>query len=186
MISADLKHEVSEWIKHDPDPKTAAQLQQWLDKNDFEKIKDSFNGFLEFGTAGLRGPIGPGPSRMNRAVVSRTATGIAAFMKKHGLTSVVIARDARHGSAEFAKDSAEILAGAGFGTVELDESQFEKIQPNMELGDIVVFSTLLVHESGDISNDSIRWSCHFRYTNMFEPDYIERGFPHPYIYKSLA
>ena len=74
----------------------------------------------------------------------------------------------------------------GFGTVKLDESQFEKIQPNMDLGDIVVFSTLLVHESGDISNDSIRWSCHFRYTNMFEPDYIERGFPHPYIYKSLA
>ena len=116
MISADLKHEVSEWIKHDPDPKTAGQLQQWLDKNDFEKIKDSFNGFLEFGTAGLRGPIGPGPSRMNRAVVSRTATGIAAFMKKHGLNSVVIARDARHGSTEFAKDSAEILAGAGFKT----------------------------------------------------------------------
>ena len=116
MISADLKHEVSEWIKHDPDPKTAAQLQQWLDKNDFEKIKDSFNGFLEFGTAGLRGPVGPGPSRMNRAVVSRTATGIAAFMKKHGLNSVVIARDARHGSAEFAKDSAEILAGAGLKT----------------------------------------------------------------------
>jgi phytanoyl-CoA hydroxylase len=74
----------------------------------------------------------------------------------------------------------------GFGTVKLDESQFEKIQPNMELGDIVVFSTLLVHESGDISNDSIRWSCHFRYTNMFEPGYIKRGFPHPYIYKSLA
>ena len=74
----------------------------------------------------------------------------------------------------------------GFGTVKLDESQFEKIQPNMELGDIVVFSTLLVHESGDISNDSIRWSCHFRYTNMIEPDYNERGFPHPYIYKSLA
>ena len=43
MISADLKHEVSEWIKHDPDPKTAEQLQQWLDKDDFEKIKDSFS-----------------------------------------------------------------------------------------------------------------------------------------------
>ena len=116
MISAELKLEVSEWIKNDPDPKTAAQLQEWLDANNFAKIKDSFNGFLEFGTAGLRGRVGPGPSCMNRAVVSRTATGIAAFMKKHDLNSVVIGRDARHGSAEFAKDSAEILAGAGFKT----------------------------------------------------------------------
>jgi phosphomannomutase len=116
VISAELKQEVSEWIKNDPDPKTAAQLQEWLDANNFAKIKDSFNGFLEFGTAGLRGRVGPGPSCMNRAVVSRTATGIAAFMKKHDLNSVVIGRDARHGSAEFAKDSAEILAGAGFKT----------------------------------------------------------------------
>jgi len=116
VISADLKQEVIDWIKHDPDPKTAKQLQQWLDEDNLEKLTQSFNGFLQFGTAGLRGPIGPGPSCMNRAVVSRAASGIAAFMKKHGLKSAVIGRDARHGSAEFAKDSAEILAGAGFKT----------------------------------------------------------------------
>ena len=116
MISADLKQEVTDWIKHDPDPKTAQQLQQWLDQNNLEKLTAAFNGFLQFGTAGLRGPIGPGPSCMNRAVVSRAAAGIATFMKKHNLQSVVIGRDARHGSAEFAKDSAEILAGAGFKT----------------------------------------------------------------------
>ncbi len=116
MISADLIQEVTEWIKHDPDPNTAKQLQQWLDQNNLEKLTAAFNGFLQFGTAGLRGPIGPGPSCMNRAVVSRAAAGIAAFMKKHNLQSVVIGRDARHGSAEFAKDSAEILAGAGFKT----------------------------------------------------------------------
>lgn len=116
MISADLKQKVIDWIKHDPDPTTARQLQQWLDEENLEKLTTSFNGFLQFGTAGLRGPIGPGPSCMNRAVVSRAAAGIAAFMKMHDLKSVVIGRDARHGSAEFAKDSAEILAGAGFKT----------------------------------------------------------------------
>ncbi|MSV38090.1 MAG: phospho-sugar mutase, partial [Actinobacteria bacterium] len=105
-----------QWIKHDPDPKTAAQLQQWLNENNQSELKRSFNGFLQFGTAGLRGPMGPGPSCMNRAVVSRAAAGIAAFMKAHGLKSVVIGRDARHGSKDFAKDSAEILAGAGFKT----------------------------------------------------------------------
>jgi len=112
VISDQLRSEVRDWIISDPDKKTAAQLQNWLDENNEIELKRCFNGFLQFGTAGLRGPIGPGPSCMNRAVVSRTATGIAAFMNSHNLTSVVIGRDARHGSAEFALDSAEIFAGA--------------------------------------------------------------------------
>ena len=60
------------------------------------------------------------------------------------------------------------------------------VQPKMSIGDIVIFSTFLIHESGDISNDTIRWSCHFRYTNMHDSDFISRGFPSPYIYKSIA
>ena len=62
----------------------------------------------------------------------------------------------------------------------------DSIQPSFEIGDIVIFSTLLVHESGDITNDEIRWSCHFRYTNMLESNFIERGFPNPYIYKPIT
>ena len=62
----------------------------------------------------------------------------------------------------------------------------ETIQPELSVGDIVIFSTLLVHGSGDIKNDTIRWSCHYRYTNMNDVDYIDRGFPNPYIYKPLT
>lgn len=72
----------------------------------------------------------------------------------------------------------------GFATVEIDEVKYKPIQPDMEMGDIAIFSTLLVHESGDIANDAIRWSCHFRYTNLNDADFIQRGFPSPYIYKS--
>jgi hypothetical protein len=68
----------------------------------------------------------------------------------------------------------------GFAEVKTDGI---RIQPDVNMGDIVIFSTLLVHESGDIVNDSIRWSCHFRFTNMLDSDYINRGFPNPYIYK---
>jgi phosphomannomutase len=50
---------------------------------------------------------------MNRAVVGRTAAGIAQYMKKRGFTRVVIGRDARHGSYEYAMESAEIFSGAG-------------------------------------------------------------------------
>lgn len=108
-----LVAEVEDWIQDDPDPVTAALLQKLLDSEDEASLRTYFNGFLQFGTAGLRGPNGPGPSCMNRAVVGRTAAGIAAYMKARGMTCVVIGRDARHGSAEYAIESAEIFSGAG-------------------------------------------------------------------------
>ena len=116
MISDQLKNEVLDWIDNDPDAKTANQLTQWLKEENQTELERCFAGFLQFGTAGLRGPMGPGPSCMNRAVVSRTASGILAFMKKNNLSSVVIGRDARHESEAFAKDSAEIFAGGGMKT----------------------------------------------------------------------
>lgn len=108
-----LKNEVENWIADDPDPVTASALQTLLDAGDETSLRIYFNGFLQFGTAGLRGPNGPGPSCMNRAVVGRTAAGIAQYMKKRVLTRVVIGRDARHGSYEYAMESAEIFSGAG-------------------------------------------------------------------------
>jgi phosphomannomutase len=50
---------------------------------------------------------------MNRAVVGRTAAGLAQFMKIRGLKSIVIGRDARHGSEDFTQETAEIMSGAG-------------------------------------------------------------------------
>jgi phosphomannomutase len=108
-----LRAEVLDWIADDPDPITAAALQKLLDADDEKTLRTYFHGFLQFGTAGLRGPNGPGPSCMNRAVVGRTAAGIAQYMKKRGLRRVVIGRDARHGSYEYAMESAEIFSGAG-------------------------------------------------------------------------
>ena len=108
-----LVGEVQAWIADDPDPITASQLQQWLDTHNEAELHTSFNGFLQFGTAGLRGPNRPGPSGMNRAVVGRTAAGIVAYMKERNLTSVVIGRDARYGSEDYTFETAEIMSGAG-------------------------------------------------------------------------
>ena len=108
-----LRAEVQAWIADDPDPKTAAQLQSLLDVEDESTLGKYFNGFLQFGTAGLRGPIGPGPSCMNRAVVGRTAAGIASYMKKRGMMKVVVGRDARYGSEDYTIETAEIMSGAG-------------------------------------------------------------------------
>ena len=108
-----LVAEIQAWIADDPDPITAAQLQQWLDSNSETELRTSFNGFLQFGTAGLRGPNRPGPSGMNRAVVGRAAAGIVTYMKQRNLTSVVIGRDARYGSEDYTFETAEIMSGAG-------------------------------------------------------------------------
>jgi phosphomannomutase len=113
-VNAELTAEVKAWIADDPDPKTATQLTALLEAEDEIALQKYFSGFLQFGTAGLRGPVGLGPSSMNRAVVGRTAAGISAYMKERGMTRVVIGRDARYGSEDFAKESAEIFAGAGF------------------------------------------------------------------------
>jgi phosphomannomutase len=113
-MNAQLLAEVQAWIADDPDPKTAAALSKLVETGDEETLKKYFAGFLQFGTAGLRGPIGPGPSCMNRAVVGRTAAGLVAYMKERGMNRVVIGRDARYGSEDFTEESAEIFSGAGF------------------------------------------------------------------------
>jgi phosphomannomutase len=113
-VNAELIAEVKAWIADDPDLNTAAELTALVESGDEKTLKKYFSGFLQFGTAGLRGPIGPGPSCMNRAVVGRTAAGISSYMKKRGMKRVVIGRDARYGSEDFTAESAEIFAGAGF------------------------------------------------------------------------
>lgn len=50
-------------------------------------------------------------------------------------------------------------------------------------GDALFFSSFLVHQSGTNVTDAIRWSCHFRYNNLRERTFVDRGFPHPYIYR---
>jgi len=113
VIDEQFRLEILDWIANDPDPETASLLGKWLAENNEDELRKSFSGFLEFGTAGLRGPVRPGPSGMNRAVVGRTAAGIADFLISRGLSKVIIGRDARHGSLEFAQESAEIFSGAG-------------------------------------------------------------------------
>ena len=113
-MNAQLLAEVTAWIADDPDPKTAAELTALVSAGDEATLNNHFAGFLQFGTAGLRGPIGPGPSCMNRAVVGRTAAGLVAYMKERGMNKVVIGRDARYGSEDFTEESAQIFSGAGF------------------------------------------------------------------------
>ena len=101
-----------EWIAHDPDPVTAAELAACS----ADELAARFAGSLTFGTAGLRGPLRGGPSGMNLAVVLRVTWALARLLNDRGLggSEVIVGRDARHGSAQFAVAAAEVLAAEGF------------------------------------------------------------------------
>ncbi|MFB6791443.1 phospho-sugar mutase [Streptomyces olivaceus] len=111
----DLLARARAWLAEDPDPDTRAELAALIDAEDHAELTARFAGTLQFGTAGLRGELGAGPMRMNRSVVVRAAAGLAAYLKKQGHTNglVVVGYDARHKSADFARDTAAVMTGAG-------------------------------------------------------------------------
>jgi phosphomannomutase len=106
-----------EWVAHDPDPQTAAELAACGP----EELAARFARPLMFGTAGLRGPLRGGPDAMNLAVVLRATWAVAQVLAQRGLAGsrVIVGRDARHGSAAFAVATAEVLAAQGFSVLML-------------------------------------------------------------------
>lgn len=103
------------WLAEDPDPETREELAKLIESADTKALAERFAGTLQFGTAGLRGELGAGPMRMNRSVVIRAAAGLAAYLKSKGEAGglVVVGYDARHKSADFARDTAAVMTGAG-------------------------------------------------------------------------
>ncbi len=117
MDTTALRERAEAWRQADPDSTTAAELAGLLARGDWAELADRFVGDLEFGTAGLRGALGAGPNRMNRAVVRRTTAGLARYLKEQvpdaATRGVVVGRDARRLSAELAEDTAAVLVAEG-------------------------------------------------------------------------
>ncbi len=112
------------WLEQDPDPVTRAELDALIpaaeggDAVAMDALRDRFDTRLAFGTAGLRGELGAGSNRMNRVLVSQAATGFARWLlDRDENASVVIGYDGRVNSEVFARDSAELMAGAGVRVV---------------------------------------------------------------------
>ncbi|MER6993541.1 phospho-sugar mutase [Saccharopolyspora hirsuta] len=119
----DVRAAARRWIAEDVDPRAQAELQQLVDA-DSPELADRMSGMPRFGTAGLRAAVRAGANGMNRAVVVRTTAGVAEWLSAHGHGGgvVVVGRDARHGSADFAADTAGVLAAAGFDVRVLPEA----------------------------------------------------------------
>ena len=128
MVDDDLNELLAQaraWAAQDPDAATRAELDELVARTELGdeaaagELRERFAGRLAFGTAGLRGELGAGPMRMNRVLVAQAAAGLAAFLlTREGAgdgarPSVVIGYDGRHNSDVFARDTAELMHGAG-------------------------------------------------------------------------
>ena len=134
VVEVGLRAAVEAWIGDDPDERDREELRALLDRAAGDdgaaaELRDRFAGRLTFGTAGLRGAIGAGPNRMNRAVVRAATAAVAGWLTDttdaaarptgagtipaSARAAVVVGCDARHRSAEFADEVARVLAGAG-------------------------------------------------------------------------
>jgi len=116
ITMSDLIERARQWIAGDPDPETRAELQALIDAGDEAALADPLGDSLTFGTAGIRGVVGAGPSRMNRAVIIRTTYGLAQHLiateGRHPARPVIVGFDARPTSRRFAQDTAGVLAAA--------------------------------------------------------------------------
>ena len=137
-VPRELTDRVEAWLAHDPDPATRAEISGLLARGDEAGLRERFEHPLAFGTAGIRGPLGAGPARFNRAVVRRVTAGLARYLSgapstgaataggslpaawaavaeelAHRPGPVVVGHDARHGSEDFASDAARVLAASG-------------------------------------------------------------------------
>jgi phosphomannomutase len=125
----DLRALAARWIADDPDPSTRDELRGLLARptpspEALADLQDRFAGPLAFGTAGLRGVLGAGPNRMNRAVVARASWALARVLLETvpgaAERGVVVGGDARRMSRELTEDVAAILAAAGLHVVLFD------------------------------------------------------------------
>lgn len=128
-----LLEAVDRWIEDDPDPETRdslARLRVAADSGDQDAISEltlMFSGRLNFGTAGIRGTVGPGPRGMNRVVVSQTTAGLARYLLGNRTPisprgyRVVVGCDARTKSDVFMKDTLEVLSGYDIEAIALPE-----------------------------------------------------------------
>jgi phosphomannomutase len=130
-----LLSDARDWAAQDPDPATSAALTELIRLSEDgvpsarQELSDSFSGTLQFGTAGLRAELGPGPSRMNRVVVRRAAAGLAAFLASAVAAAspgtkprAVVGYDARYNSDIFAEETAAVFTAAGFETFLLPQA----------------------------------------------------------------
>ncbi len=124
-----VEERYEKWVNH---PNLDPQYLEELKGMSEEEKNDAFYTLIEFGTAGMRGLLGPGTNRINLHTIRKATQGYANYIKAHGEKAceegIAIGYDNRHMSREFAFDCAKILAKNG-----INSYVFESLRPTPEL-----------------------------------------------------
>jgi phosphomannomutase len=121
------------WIERDPDPETKAELTALVAAGNETELAARFSGPLEFGTAGLRGVVAGGESRMNLAVVCIATAAVLDVLEAKvpdlKTRGIVIGHDARNKSDAFALAAAKICAHRGVKTWLYGPGLWDRVVP---------------------------------------------------------
>ena len=127
----DYRKEYEKWLASPALSEDERAELRALEGNDKE-IKARFYGPLEFGTAGLRGTMYTGLHNMNRHVIRWATQGFANVIRAEGEEAmkkgVAVCMDCRNHSAEFARETACVMAANG-----IHVRLFESLRPTPEL-----------------------------------------------------
>ena len=116
----DLERLIEKWLKWDKDPVTSLEIRLLQQANNVQELQRRLASRIRFGTAGLRGRMQAGFAFMNGLTVIQASQGLAKYLlqanpeAERSSLVVVIGRDARHGSAKFARLAASVFNHAGF------------------------------------------------------------------------
>ena len=122
-----VEERYSKWLNHE---NLAPQYKPVLEAMNAEEKNDAFYTTIEFGTAGMRGLLGPGTNRINIHTIRKATQGYANYINENngGEAGIAIGYDNRHMSKEFAFDCADLLAKNN-----IKSYVFESLRPTPEL-----------------------------------------------------
>ncbi|KAF8803603.1 hypothetical protein BYT27DRAFT_7195445 [Phlegmacium glaucopus] len=113
-----LKSLVDEWLRLDPNPETRNEIQRLWDNADNLELERRLRTRIEFGTAGLRGRMEAGWSRINDLIIIQTSQGLAEYVSVHVCEArnrgLVVGHDHRHHSEHWARLAAQVFITKGF------------------------------------------------------------------------
>jgi phosphoglucomutase len=106
---------IHRWLAWDMDPSTRVQIETLTASQDWPQLEKYLRTRIQFGTAGLRGPMVAGFANINCLTIIQASQGVASYLASsgRGAQSVVIGYDTRHQSSKFARLAANAFKRKG-------------------------------------------------------------------------